>query len=52
MKRKEIKAEKLRKMLKDYRIILDCGHKHCQHNFSNTMVITAEGKTLCHNCYL
>lgn len=51
MKKIETKADKLREWLKDKRLVLDCGHRHCQHNFSNTMVITAEGKIICSECY-
>jgi len=51
MRRKETTADELRRLLQDKRIILDCGHKWCNHPFSNTLIITACGKTYCHNCY-
>ena len=49
--RKEITAEDVRVYLKDKRVLLDCGHSACQHNFSNTMVIFPEGKIICSECY-
>lgn len=51
MERRETTADEVREWLKDKRITLDCGHHACQHNFSNTMVITAEGKIQCSECY-
>jgi len=51
MRKKETTADELRKLLQDKRVILDCGHRFCLHPFSNTLVITVEGKTYCHNCY-
>ena len=48
VKREEITTEELKELLKQYRITLDCGHKFCLHNLSNTMVITADGETICH----
>jgi len=50
-KKKEITSKELKEFLKDKVIILDCGHRHQLHNFSNTLVVTVEGKTMCHNCY-
>ena len=47
----QLTAQELRDYLRDKRIICDCGHKHCQHFLSNTLVITAEGKVLCSECY-
>jgi hypothetical protein len=41
----------LRITLQDKAVILDCGHRFCMHHFSNTIIITPEGKTFCHNCY-
>ena len=49
--RKDVSAEDIREYLKDKRILLDCGHKMCLHNFSNTMIISPEGKIICHECY-
>jgi hypothetical protein len=43
--------EDLKCFLKGKFIILDCGHRFCLHPFSNTFVLTATGKTYCHNCY-
>ena len=51
MRKKETTADELRKLLQDKRVILDCGHRFCLHNLSNTLVITANGMTYCHNCY-
>ena len=48
--RQIITAEELRAFLKDKRVILDCGHKHCQHIFSNTMIVTVDGQMVCHSC--
>jgi len=45
--KKEITAEELRQWLKDKRIRLDCKHHHCQHNWSNTMVVHEDGKIDC-----
>ena len=50
-KRKDVTAEDVREYLKDKRILLDCGHHACQHNFSNTMAISPEGKIICSECY-
>ena len=49
--RKEITAKELVEWLKDKRVTCDCGHKHCQHFLSNTLVVTAEGKVYCSECY-
>ena len=49
--RKEITAEAIKEFLKDKRLTLDCGHKYCVHNLSNTLILTAEGYACCHNCY-
>ena len=49
--RKDITAEDVREYLKDKRILLDCGHHACQHNFSNTMVISPEGNIVCSECW-
>ena len=50
--RKKIKiADELRDLLKDKVIILDCGHRFTLHPWSNTLVITADGQTYCHNCF-
>ncbi len=51
MRKKETTADELRNLLQDKRVILDCGHRFCLHPFSNTLVITANGMTYCHNCY-
>ena len=50
-KRIEKTASDLRAMLTGYRFTLDCGHKFCFHNFSNTLVINPEGKIECSECY-
>jgi hypothetical protein len=47
--KKETKADELRKWLSDKRLILDCGHKWCNHNFSNTMIVYENGKMVCHS---
>jgi hypothetical protein len=39
------------KLLAPFRIKLDCGHWFQVHPLSNTLVITADGKTYCHSCY-
>lgn len=44
-------ADELRDLLKNKKVVLDCGHRWTNHNLSNTMVITAEGITYCHECY-
>ena len=49
--RKVITMKELDKLLENTRVRLDCGHHWTKHNFSNTMIITAEGKSSCHNCY-
>jgi len=49
--KQEITVKELHNFLKGKRITLDCGHKYCLHPFSNTMVILADGKTFCHECY-
>jgi hypothetical protein len=50
--RESVGSKDLKRYLKDKRIKLDCGHYYCLHPWSNTLIITAYGKTLCHNCYL
>ena len=47
-KRRLLPSDWLIKKLRGKRILLDCGHYHCQHNLSNTMIITATGETCCH----
>jgi hypothetical protein len=47
MKRQEIGTNELKQWLKDKRIKLDCGHKHCQHIFSNTMIVHTDGRIEC-----
>ena len=39
------------KVLNNRVILLECGHRFCLHPLSNTLVITADGKMVCHNCY-
>lgn len=46
-----ITAKELIRILENTRVRLDCGHHHTQHRLSNTMVVTAEGKAMCHECY-
>ena len=46
-----ISAFDLRNALKGYRITLDCGHKFCLHNLSNTMVLNCDGNLICSECY-
>jgi len=48
-KKEEISQEDLHELLRDKRITLSCGHHYQLHPFSNTMVITCDGKTFCHN---
>jgi hypothetical protein len=48
-KKQEITTKELLEFLKGKRIRLMCGHYHTQHNFSNTLVLTADGETLCHS---
>ena len=47
----EITSPELLRILKNIRVTLDCGHHFTLHPLSNTLVITAEGRTYCHNCY-
>ena len=47
----EITSPELILILKSFRVTLDCGHHFTLHPLSNTLVITAEGRTYCHNCY-
>jgi hypothetical protein len=49
--KKTISTDELKDMLKGLRIKLDCGHHYTLHPLSNTMVITADGYTYCHECY-
>lgn len=49
--KKQITSYELKAPLKGKRIKLDCGHHYQLHPLSNTMVITADGETMCHNCY-
>ncbi len=51
MRKKETKADELRELLQDKRLTLDCGHHFTLHPWSNTLIVTANGKTYCHNCY-
>ena len=50
-KSREISVKDLKRFLKHKKIVLDCGHRFTLHPWSNTLVITAQGKTYCHNCY-
>jgi hypothetical protein len=50
-KKKKILSNRLRELLQGKTIILDCGHRFTLHNLSNTMIITNDGRTYCHNCY-
>jgi len=45
----EITSHEVKEWLRGKRIKLDCGHYYQVHPFSNTMIITADGKTCCHN---
>lgn len=47
--KQEITTKELIAFLKGKRLTLDCGHHHQQHNLSNTLVLTADGQTGCHN---
>jgi hypothetical protein len=49
--RESVGTDDLKRFLKGKRIKLDCGHYYCLHPWSNTLIITANGRTLCHNCY-
>lgn len=49
--RKPLPLAELKNFLKNKVIILDCGHRFCLHPLSNTLVVTNDGKTCCHNCY-
>jgi hypothetical protein len=51
-KRQTMEAEELRKFLKWKRVRCDCGHFCSLHQFSSTLIITTDGKTYCHNCYM
>ncbi|MDQ5987356.1 MAG: hypothetical protein CSYNP_03096 [Syntrophus sp. SKADARSKE-3] len=48
-KKQEITTEDLIAFLKGKRLRLQCGHWHTQHNLSNTLVLTADGQSLCHS---
>ena len=50
-KKKELTVEELKNFLKGKFIVLGCGHRFCLHPWSNTFIMTASGKTYCHNCY-
>ena len=41
----------LKSCLAGKKFLLDCGHRFCLHPWSNTLVLTASGKSSCHNCY-
>jgi hypothetical protein len=47
----KLTTKELKEFLKNKRILLDCKHHFTLHPFSNTLVMTADGKTYCHNCY-
>jgi hypothetical protein len=49
--KKQITSHELRELLRGKRIKLDCGHYFQLHPLSNTLVMTAHGETMCHNCY-
>lgn len=49
--KEELPIEELKQFLKGKFIILDCGHRFTTHQWSNTLILTSEGKTFCHNCY-
>jgi hypothetical protein len=49
--RQEITTEEIKEFLRDKRLTLDCGHKYCVHNLSNTLILNACGYACCHNCY-
>ena len=51
MKKKETPVDELRKFLQDRAIILDCGHRFSVHPLSNTLIVTSDGETYCHNCF-
>jgi len=48
----ETSAEEMKALLKGKRFTLKHSHKFCLHNFSNTLVMTESGRSLCHSCYL
>lgn len=51
VEREEISIEEIKKLLEGKFIILDCGHRFTTHHWSNTFIMTCDGKTYCHNCY-
>lgn len=51
-KRREMSSAELKKLLRNRVVHLECSHRFCLHPLSNTMIITADGKVYCHNCYL
>ena len=48
--KEELPIAELKKLLKGKVIILDCGHRFCLHPWSNTLILTSDGKSCCHNC--
>ncbi|MDO9210278.1 MAG: hypothetical protein Q7V48_05945 [Deltaproteobacteria bacterium] len=45
--------EFLRRVLKGKKFRLDCGHHWTPfHPWTNTAVLLADGRVICHNCYL
>ena len=49
--KKPCRPDELKEFLKGKVITLDCGHKFTLHHLSNTMIMTCDGKTQCHNCF-
>lgn len=49
--REEITTAELLAFLVGKRVTLDCGHHYCIHPLSNSMVLSAEGVSRCHECY-
>jgi hypothetical protein len=41
----------LKSCLAGKKFLLDCGHRFTLHPWSNTLILTASGKSSCHNCY-
>jgi hypothetical protein len=51
-RRKLIRAWRLKRLLKAYRVKLTCGHYASPgHPWSNTMVVLSNGKIICSECY-
>jgi len=50
-KRRKMRPDELLALLENRVLLLGCGHRFCLHPLSNTLVITAEGRIYCFNCY-